>query len=103
MSRNFDASQRKTIWNKYHGTNGSAIDAFGRNMTVGNFEADHIWPSSEGGKTVIENGIPLASLSNEEKSDNFSGIVNGKSFEIKTRQQASKIGILYVNGIKKSL
>ncbi len=99
---NFDASQKKTIWNKYFPNATGGYDVFGRYMTEDNFEADHIWPQSRGGKTVIENGIPLAEKSNQEKSDDYSGTVNDKSFEIRRREAQPGIGILYVNGNKVS-
>lgn len=91
-NRDFSPSQRNTIWEKYMGNKTSGFDSFGRNMSINNFECDHIWPKSRGGATNVKNGQPLASLSNEEKSDNISGYVNGKIFEV------TRDSIMYVNG-----
>ena len=98
-SRDFSDSQRETIWKKYFGYSDSGIDAFGRNVRKSDFECDHVYPKSRGGKTVIENGMPLNPTSNEEKSDNLSGNINGKSFNVKGNVNH---GILYVEGIQKS-
>jgi len=74
-------------------------DIFGRFVSFSNAEFDHICPYDMGGKTVVANGIPLAHLSNEEKSDNTQGIVNNKSFKV---THSKGIGTLYVNNKKVS-
>lgn len=77
-NKDFSDSQRETIWNKYfNGTSGT--DAFGRSVNKSDFECDHVYPKALGGKTVVENGMPLNPKSNEEKSDDLKGIVNGKN------------------------
>ncbi len=93
----FDTSQKNTIWNNYFGSSNNATDVFGRNMSRNNFDADHIFPSSKGGSTKVSNGIPLAALSNQEKSDDLSGRVNGISFKVEGPLTGA-IGKLYVNG-----
>ncbi len=96
VNNNFNPSQRNTIWEKYYKKRYAAIDIFGRPMTKDNFEVDHILPAAKEGKTIVENGIPLTALSNEEKSDKCSGIINGHSFEVK--ENSSGIGQLIVDG-----
>lgn len=96
----FEKSQRETIWRNYFGSAYSATDCFGRYMTFNDFEADHIWPESKGGKNTISNGQPLSSQSNQEKADNYEGIINGRRFEVKYSVQG--VGIMYVNGIRVS-
>ena len=98
MERNFSDSQKSTIWGNYFGASTSATDAFGKQMTKSNFEADHIFPFAKGGKTIVENGMPLAKESNDIKSDNIEGIINGKAWEVKVLKSDNKIGVLYVNG-----
>ncbi len=72
-------------------------------MTFDNFECDHIYPKSLGGKTNIDNGMPLSKKSNEEKSDDKKGKINEKKFEVKEKSpKGSKIGKLYVDGKIKS-
>ncbi|BDV03775.1 MAG: hypothetical protein HPPSJP_4960 [Candidatus Hepatoplasma scabrum] len=85
-NRNFKKSQRNTIWKENYGNSNSGIDLFGRNITEDNFEVDHIFPKSKGGKTIIKNAQPLHPLSNWEKADNLSGYVNGKKFKIKNKR-----------------
>ncbi len=98
-NKDFSESQRNTIWRKYFGGTSSGTDVFGRLVSKGNFECDHVYPKSKGGKTTVENGMPLAPKSNEQKSDDLRGVVNGKSFRV---EGGITKGILYVNGIKKS-
>ena len=82
MARDFSDSQRNTIWRNFFGVATSGTDAFGRTVYFSNFQADHIWPYSNGGKTVVENGMPLSPLSNDEKSDDMSGFVNNVRFHV---------------------
>ncbi len=96
---NFSDSQREEIWRKYFGESLTGIDAFGRLVSKENFECDHIFPRAKGGKTIIENGIPLAPISNEQKANNLSGFINGKSFKV---EGGTSDAVLYVNTIKKS-
>lgn len=91
-NNDFTESQRNTIWTKYFGNSQNGIDSFGRSVSKSNFECDHIWPKSKNGPTNVNNGQPLNSLSNEEKSDKLSGIVNGKRFEV------TGVGKMTVNG-----
>ena len=100
MSRDFSGSQRNTIWERYFGDSSSGIDAFGRRVWRNNFECDHVFPYSEGGKTVVNNGIPLHPDSNDEKSDNMSGYVNGLWFEIEGNPYR---GILWVEGEEETI
>ena len=96
---NFTNEQRERIWRRYFGTSYSVIDAFGRQMSFDNFQADHIWPQSKGGSSVVENGIPLSALSNEEKSDGIKGVINGKSFQVFNAGVSERnVGTLKVNG-----
>ena len=90
------------IWKKYFNNKKKAIDAYGREINKNNFVLDHIWPKSKGGKDVIENLIPISHLSNEEKSNNTSGLVNGKNFIVEETKTNSCIGILFVNEKKMS-
>ena len=100
---NFDSNQRTKIWTKYYGTRYAVNDVFGKPMNRDNFEADHIYPQSKGGRTMVENGIPLSSFSNSKKADDFRGNVNGNTFEVKHYADRPKfVGSLYVNGIKVS-
>lgn len=94
----FDKNQRERIWVRYNGSSYSATDVFGRSMNFDNFEADHIWPESHGGSSTVENGIPLASLSNQEKADDTEGYVNGRSFRVTAKKRNPNVGNLYVNG-----
>ena len=97
--RNFTNKDKEEIWNKYFDRKTKQKDVFGRPVSFSNAEFDHICPYDKGGKTVVENGIPLAPLSNEEKSDNTQGKVNNKSFKV---THSKGIGILKVNNIKVS-
>lgn len=99
VSNNFSKSQRDTIWKKYFGNSDLGVDAFERKVYKDNFECDHVYPKSRGGKTTIENGIPLNPESNKEKVDNLSGKVNGKKFRI---EENNGNGILYVEEIIKT-
>ena len=95
MSRNFSTSQKDTIWSNYFGNTSSGTDAYGRYVTKFNFEADHIYPYAEGGKTVVTNGMPLHPTSNAEKSDDMSGYVNNKRFNV---QGTKEKGVVNVDG-----
>lgn len=79
----FTESQRNTIWSKQFGNSYSGYDIFGRYVTKDNFEADHILPKAHGGRTIVNNAQVLHPMSNQEKSDELSGYVNGKWFQIK--------------------
>ena len=96
MSRNFDSSQKDTIWSNYFGNTSSGTDAYGRSVTKFNFEADHIYPYAEGGKTVVTNGMPLHPTSNAEKSVDMSGYVNNYNFNV---QGTTSKGIVTVGGV----
>lgn len=99
----FTEEQRMKIWNRYHAGNDYAMDVYGRSMSRYNFEADHIWPEAHGGSSVVENGIPVSSKSNEEKSDYTKGYVNGASFIVYNANFAGlNVGELHVNGYKVS-
>ncbi|TCG12111.1 HNH endonuclease domain-containing protein [Mycoplasma todarodis] len=98
----FNREQRIKIWKRYFPYSNSAVDVFGRNMNINNFQADHIWPEAEGGRNVIENGIPLSALSNQEKNDEVKGIVNGKSFSVRWDKVNKGIGMLYIGENKVS-
>lgn len=78
----FSQSQRNTIWNNQFGNANSGYDVFGRLVTRNDYEVDHIFPKSLGGKTIVDNGQVLHPLSNQEKSDNLSGYINGRQFRI---------------------
>lgn len=93
----FEKSQRETIWRNYFGSAYSANDCFGRYMTIDNFEADHIWPESIGGRNHNSNGQPLSAQSNQEKADNTTGTINGNRFEVR-KSGFNGIGVMYVNG-----
>lgn len=99
-SNDFSSSQRNIIWVKYFGQVSSTVDVFGRTVVRGEFECDHVYPKSLGGKTVIENGMPLAPLSNAEKADNLHGVINGKEFWVKGSPSR---GILHVDYVIKTL
>jgi len=99
MARNFSEKQKERIWNKYFTSRTNQTDVFGRRVSFNTAEFDHILPFDKGGKTVIQNGIPLAPKSNEEKSDKTSGTVNGKYFNV---YYSNGIWVLYVNNRKVS-
>lgn len=92
---NFSLLQREQIWKKYFGNNLEGFDVFGRYVNIFSFECDHIYPKSRGGQTNIINGIPLSKKSNEEKSNNLRGIINGNYFEVKPQKE--NYGRLYIN------
>ena len=92
--RNFTDKDKKEIWDKYFDRKTKQKDVFGRPVSFSNAEFDHIYPFKEGGKTVVANGIPLAHLSNKEKSDYTRGTVNNKRFEV---IHSNGIGTLFVN------
>ena len=93
MSNEFDSAQRNTIWNNYFGNVSSGTDVYGRSVAKSNFEADHIYPRAKGGKTVVTNGMPLNPTSNAEKSDDMSGTVNGKHFQVQGTTENGKVNV----------
>ena len=99
MARDFSENQKERIWNKYFTSRTNQTDVFGRSVSFNTAEFDHILPFDKDGKTEIENGIPLASESNQEKSNDISGIVNDNNFEVTS---FNGIGVLYVNNRKVS-
>ncbi len=99
MAREFSNDQKIKIWKKYFSSSTNQTDVFGRSVSFRTAEFDHILPFDKGGKTKVENGIPLAPKSNEEKSDKTSGIVNRKNFKVRNY---NGIGVLTVNGKKVS-
>lgn len=97
-----DNKNQNLIWKRYFKNKEKGMDAYGREINKNNFVVDHIWPKSKGGKDNIENLIPISQLSNEEKSNNTSGIVNGKNFIVEETQTNSCIGTLFVEKEKMS-
>ena len=93
MSRNFSDSQRNTIWSNYFGNATSGTDAYERDVLKSNFEADHIYPFAEGGKTVVENGMPLHPDSNTEKDDYMSGVVNDYNFQVQGKPEKGVVNV----------
>lgn len=76
-------------WHYWYGDKEEAIDPYGYKINKsnfgtgpGNWNVDHIFPHSKGGITTIENGIPTSYDANELKSNNVSGIINGKKYNV---------------------
>ncbi|NQX83348.1 MAG: HNH endonuclease [Mycoplasmataceae bacterium] len=93
-NKDFNDSQRETIWKKYFENHTNGFDVFGRSISKNDFECDHVYPKAKKGPTTIENGIPLSPKSNAEKSDDLQGIINNKKFEVKWNNNK---GILLIN------
>lgn len=68
MSRKFTSSQRYEIWDRDEGFCGLC----GKRARWNNWEADHIWPWSQGGETTVENGQVAHPWCNREKQATLS-------------------------------
>ena len=100
------------VWNNCFATRESYHDAFGREIRFENYgdtnskygwELDHIWPANpekgiSHGANIYPNMQPLHVLSNDEKSNELSGIVNNKKFRVeeKRRHEGKVVGKMYV-------
>ena len=106
--KNFPSWTRDKVWSKYHGSKKSGIDPFGTPIIRSYFEVDHIWPDSNSGGHCWLNGIPMHPDNNYDKSDKYSGFINGKTYKVIDSEKTcpnskNKIGMLYVEGVLVSI
>lgn len=65
MGRRFNNTQREIIWNNNRGICGIC-----QRKVRGNWQADHIYPWSLGGETIVENGQVSHPYCNQQKYNN---------------------------------
>ena len=88
--KEFTKEQRNKLEKRTFGNKKSITDPAGRKTTRDNYEIDHIYPASKGGKTTLQNAQIVHKKTNREKSNDLSGKFGPPSNQKEFKVQGEK-------------